>query len=989
MPWSRNELGGLLAEGPEPEHAVDLAAGVLAAAEAEDAARLEAAGRERPEALAAVLRTACGTAPFLATHLTRRPALLFELVEDELARPREPDALEARLEAALEGVDPEERAALGAALRRVKYAELLRITVRDATPAWVPEERVGEVLAELSALAEALLGHALDRTAAGLEAELGPPRWRGADGSEVDLAFAVLALGKLGGGELNYSSDVDLVYVFESPPAAARPLAAGPGDLVPAEYFARLAARFGQLVEERTGEGFLYRVDLELRPEGGAGALVTASDALEDYYDGWAATWEKAAFMKARPVAGDLRFGWRVARRIDPMIYQSSIDFAAVESIRAMKARVEEAHDAADEPDGGLPETWSVKLGAGGIRDVEFVAQALQLLHGGRIPQVRGRSAPGALRALAEVGVLPEAHADELEAAWRFLRRVENRLQQEGERQVHRIPAPGPGRVRLARALGHAGTEAEACEALEARLHEERGRVRARFDGLFEAAESDRILGLFVRSAPRLLAAAASRRMLEDLAARLADALSKSPDPERALNNLSRFVEGVGGRTFYYGLLLDRPELVPRLAALFGASRYLSGILATHPELIEPVFEDPARLVPSRPELEAARAAIRTAETARDDRDPTEAELAALRLFHHRELVNVGLLDLDGKLSLPEVEAALTDVAEVCLEGGLEIARAQLPEEARATVDADDFLVVGLGKLGSRELTYGSDLDVIFLYDVPGAEGAALFAAQEPFVRLAQKLGWALQTRTPEGVCYEVDARLRPSGNQGVLVTSLASFAKYHEGSAQGAQIWERQALLRARPVAGSPRLAEAFEARRREILVRPLPEDAADEIARIRGRMEHELARETRGRHDLKTGRGGLLDVEMVVQLVQLRHAAAHPELLAPDGIATQLERIGALALLPAEDVRVLAQGWSFLQRLSSRLRIVENRSISDLSEERSDLDSVARAMGYPPSHRTGTSRVPLLDDYRKHTDAIRRVYHTVFRPEANAGPT
>jgi glutamate-ammonia-ligase adenylyltransferase len=976
-PWSRADLEARLGDVPERERTLRHAEEVLAAAAKSDPARLDAAADVHGESLARVLRACCGVAPFLASHLTRRPALLFELASEDLARPRDAEALEARLARALQGVDD---AALPAALRRFKYAELARITTRDATPELVPEARVAEVLAELSALAEVLLAHALTRAAATLEAEVGPPVWRDAAGHEVRLRFAVLGLGKLGGGELNYSSDVDLVYVHESPEAGAGPLEEGPRDLAPAEYFTRLARRLGKLVEEKSAEGFLYRVDLDLRPEGAGGPLVTSAHALEDYYDGWAATWEKAAFMKARPVAGDLEFGWRVARRIDPMIYQSSIDLAAVEGIRDMKARVEEEHDAADAPEGGLPDAWNVKLGAGGIRDVEFVAQALQLLHGGRIPQVRGRSAPGALRALAEVGVLPEAHAEELEAAWRFLRRVENRLQQEGERQVHRLPPPGAGRVRLARALGFAGDDETAAAAFEARIHSVRADVRARFDGLFEAADSDRILGLFVQAAPRLLAAGSSRRMLEDLAGRLADALAHSPDPERAVNNLSRFVEGVGGRTFYYGLLLDRPELVPRLAALFGASRYLSGILATHPELIEPVFDDPERLVASRAELERELAELRAGLQARDDRDPTEAALAALRLFQHRELVNVGLLDLDGKIGLEEVEHALTDVAEVCLDGALELARAQLPEASRASVDANDFLVVGMGKLGSRELSYGSDLDVIFLYDVPGAEGPDLFAAQEPFVRLAQKLGWALQTRTPEGVCYEVDARLRPSGNQGVLVTSLASFAKYHEGSAQ---VWERQALLRARPVAGSDRLGEAFERLRREILARPLPEGAEREIDRIRARMEAELAQEGGGHRNLKTGRGGLVDVEMVVQLLQLRHGAAHPELLAPDDVATQLGRIAALGLLPAHDVEALASGWRFLQRLSSRLRIVENRSIHDLSEERSDLDSVARALGYPPSQRTGTSRVPMLEDYRRHTEAIRRVYREVF-PEA-----
>jgi glutamate-ammonia-ligase adenylyltransferase len=278
-----------------------------------------------------------------------------------------------------------------------------------------------------------------------------------------------------------------------------------------------------------------------------------------------------------------------------------------------------------------------------------------------------------------------------------------------------------------------------------------------------------------------------------------------------------------------------------------------------------------------------------------------------------------------------------------------------------------------MGKLGSRELTYGSDLDVIFLFDVEGADEHEILEAQTAFVRLSQKFGWVLQTPTAEGVCYEVDARLRPSGNQGVLVTSLGSFERYH---AEHAQVWERQALLRARPVAGSERLARAFAELRLEILRHPLPEEPTAEVHRIRQRVESELANEVRGRRDLKTGRGGLLDVETVVQLRQLQHGARHEALLEAVPTATQLERIAALELLASAQVDVLRQGWEFLKRLSSRLRIVENRSISDLSEDRDDLESVGRSLGYAPSARTGSVRLPLLDDYRRHTEAIRRVY-------------
>ncbi len=956
----------LFAGAPEPERSLARAERVITAVASRDAARLARARAERPAEVARVLRALCAVAPFLSATLVREPELFFALVEDDLRAPRTLAQFGARLDVALAGAPAAE---LAARLRRFKYAELARITVRDASPELVPEASAQEVLLELSGLAETILSRAFARVAAEFAGEVGEPRWRSADGRELALRFVVLGLGKLGGDELNYSSDVDLIYVYESPPPGAEPLAGGPRELAPADYYAQLARRFGRLLSERGPEGFLYRVDLELRPEGAMSPLVPSSERLLLYYDGWAATWERAAFMKARPVAGDLAFGWSLAREIDPMIYQSSIDVAGVASIREMKLRIEGEHANAE---------LDIKLGAGGIRDVEFVAQALQLMHGARAPQVRGRSAPGALLALAEAKRISEEMRDELLDAYRFLRRVENRLQMEDERQTHTLPTSPAARERLARTL-FSGSDALA--RFDARLEAARSAVRAHFDALVQRPGGGAHLLEHIREhAPRLLAAPRMAEQLGALADRVAAALAASPDPARATNNWMRFVEGVGGRSFYFGLLLDRPELVPRLVNLFAMSRFLSDVLARVPGLIEPIFSDPTRFLLARAELESGLAALRAQRSAGDETDE-ESALAALRLFQQRELVNIGLLDLSGEISQREVEGALSELAEVCLAAALELARAQLARAAKsahAVIASGEFLIVGMGKLGSREFGYGSDLDVIFLYDLPGAALDDVAFAQEPFVRLAQKFSWALQTRTGEGVCYEVDAQLRPSGNQGVLVSSLAGFERHH---VESAQLWERQALLRARAVGGSAQLAERFAALRTRLLARPLPADAPREVDRIRARVESELARENAQRRNLKVGRGGLFDVETIVQLLALKHGAAIPELLEVATTAAWIDRCEAHTLVTPAQARVLRDGWAFLQRLASRLRIVENRSISDLGADRADLDSVARSLGYAPSQRTGTSRVPLLDDYARHTEAIRRVYDAVVR--------
>jgi len=939
---AHSELTEALHRSPDPESAARLAELVL---EAAAGPRLDAIARAHPERLARVVAALCGVAPFFAPLLRRHPDWLLALAADDLRQPLEATALAADLDAELAaaGESGAERV-----LRECKYRWLARITVRDASQDLVPLERSGETLLELSALAELLLERALRVARARAAARLGPPVWGGGEGR-----FCALALGKLGGEELNYSSDVDLVYVYEGVDDPT----GGPQPRVPADYWTRVSQELAGLVGAETEDRFLYRIDNDLRPEGELGPLVISEAQLASYYETAAHQWEKVAFMKARPVAGDLALGWRAVRAVAPMLYRTAMDYGGVRRIRALQERIGQQR-------GGDDQRFDVKLDPGGIRDVEFLVQARQLLHGGRIPQLRDRSTQRALERLAEVKLLPRDAAASLLDAYRFLRRVENRLQMENESQQHRLPERPAARLRLARAMGFLGEDA--ASAFEAALELHRGAVLDAVSSLRALGSAQAILELFARREPRLLALPATRPMLETLAERFAAEIGASADPELALNNLDRFIEGLGRRHFYYQLLVDRPELVARLAALFAGSRHLSAYLARHPRLIEPIFADPNELLLSREALQANLDELRSEVAGSDG---YEHELDALRLFHHRELVNVGLLDIGAKVSRAEVEAALTEIAEVALEGALVLARRQVLASDATACEAR-LLVVGMGKLASRELGYGSDLDLLFLYE------PATLEAQELAVRLAQRLISALETPTAQGACYEIDPRLRPSGNQGSLVTSLAAFRSYHE---EGGQVWERQALLRARVVAGDGDAA-AFERLRREILARPLPPDAAAEIHRIRQRMETELAVETRGHRDLKRGRGGLLDVESAVQYLQLRHGRDHPALFDVERTERQIARLAELGLLAAAPARDLAEGWDFLQRLSRALRIVESRSISDLDTEHGDLDALARRLGYAEGARESSPRNALLRDYARHTEAIRRAYLAIL---------
>jgi len=958
---------------PDPERARELADRVL---EASPASVLETLDTSPTQAVGAIFLALCGVAPFFAPFLIRHSHWLAELAAEDYSRVLTRKELEARLDSLL----VREPGAVGCeaarlVLRRFKYYELARITVRDCWREALPLERSAETLAELSCLADVLLHRSLAIAAEKAAQRNGDPRWRSGEDAgarEISLGFCVLGLGKLGSEELNYSSDVDLIYVHESPPDSVSNAGDGATSLTPTEYFTRLGQIFGGLVSESTAEGFLYRIDLDLRPEGAQGNLVISEAALAHYYEVWADTWEKAAFMKARPVAGDDALGWRTIRSLDPLIYRSTMDYAGVQAIKSLKSKIEEAHGRSDTG-------FNVKIDSGGIRDIEFIAQSMQLLHGGRIPQVRARSTQEALDRLAGVEILPHDEVTKLLEAYRLLRRVENRLQMQAERQTHVLPDDPDSLNLLARAMGDPVLESG--EELRELLSHQRRLVLDFFESFFVDEGIDRIFELFCRNVPALVRIEPSRSMIQRLSERFAREIGASPDAERALNNLDRFIQSIGRYPFYYELLLDRPELVPRLTAMFAASKYLSNVLASHPKLIEPVFEDPAVLIPSREAMRADLTALVAADPGSEDE--TEKRLDAVRLFKNRQVVNAGLLDIGGKIERAEVEQALTNIAETCIDFALDFAgdwlerqRGVVPEAARAGT----FLIVGMGKLASRELSYGSDLDVIFLFDTATDEVGDVLEAQDYFVRLAQRFISILQTSTGEGSCYEIDARLRPSGNQGLLVSSLASFRRYHQESAEA---WERQALLRARPIVGGSDLASAFESLRREILRRDLPAELAAEIHRIRQRMEDELARETPGRRDFKTGRGGVLDVETAVQYLQLKHIRECEELLEVDRIEVQLERLNALGHLHAGAFDALVQGWDFLQRLGNRLRIVENRSISDLDEERGDLEGLARRLGYESTGREGGARRALLQDYHHHTEAIRATYLELLQAE------
>jgi len=877
-----------------------------------------------------------------------------------------------------------DRAELQTMLRRHRHRELLRIGGRDL----VGLASVEETVRELSALAEGAIDAAVASVRARLTREWGEARG----------AFVVLGMGKLGGEELNYSSDVDLVYVYEADgeQAGARTLA---------QFFSRLAEDVTRALGERTGDGVVFRVDLRLRPGGTEGPVAVALPAALSYYETFGETWERAAWLKARPVGGDRALGERLVGELVPFVHRRYLDFGTIEDLKVMKRKVDASLRA--------PEAASrdVKLGRGGIREVEFFVQAQQLVHGGKDARLRARGTLEVLAALSDAGYVAPALAERVAAAYRFLRDVEHKLQIVEERQTQLVPRDPDELLALARRLGFRG--ADAVDAFETARARHGAVVQDAFGALFHGAEEERRreaapeLALLVEELdqeeravwrlgqlgfrdieaayrdlrllrdgpPHAPASARRRQALAALAPALLVEIARSAAPERALRHLATFISTIGARTSYLHLLLENPGVMRLLVRLFATSEFLSAFFLRHPELLDSLVRaDLVRI--ERPADEMA-ADLHARLAAAPD---LEAELDTLRRFRHEEFLRIGVHDIEGVLEPDGVEAQLTALAETCLRAALGIARREVLTRT-GLPDApptDGLAVLGMGKLGSGELGYASDLDLIFVYDEGDpAWWTNRIVAHEFFTRIAQRAISALQTPTREGIAYHIDTRLRPSGNQGPLVTSLDAFETYHRASAQ---TWERQALIRARVVVGPADLAARLDAVvARFVYGRGIEPAEMAEIARMRTRIEHERGDADAAAVNVKTGRGGLIDVEFLVQMLQLRWGHRHA------GVRTRatIAAIGALAaagLLSPDDARVLAEGHRFLRTVESRLRLERDQVVDAV--DAAALATLARRLGYTGDDATVVAA--LRADHARHGDAIRAVYDRLFATAA-----
>jgi len=811
-------------------------------------------------------------------------------------------------------------------------------------------------------------------------------------------------MGKLGGRELNCGSDVDLLLLYETDDGApvAPGASVGSSDHTLHEYFTRVAQRLTATLDEVTEDGFCWRVDLRLRPEGSRGPLVNSLPAAERYYETWGRTWERAALLRARPVAGNLAFGAAALDALAPFVWRKVVDpRVAVEMAELVeRGRVELSAEPARD----------LKLGPGAIREVEFFVQSLQLIWGGKDPSLRMSNTLDALRRLRLRGLVTDREGRELENAYLVLRRLEHRVQFATGIQTHALPR-GDLLETIAKSVGFA-----AGKDLERDVDKTRRRVSVRFAsltrGLERAGGTDRRFASLlsaletgeeglVRSAlaepvgggevtwtasadlarhllslarrPDYPLGSSARDRHPGLATRLVEAIADAADSEQAARLLGVFLNRLHTPSVYVRAMADDPCVIRKLVGLFGASLFLGESLAFHPELADSLW---VSKTPPTPERAARQLAAEVANSAGDESHDValgaeEHFVGALRRAKSRLVMEVGLAELSGELRTREATRVLSAVADATLSHALSFALAQrnLPVEGLA--------VIAMGKLGGCEVGYGSDLDIFFLYDPQGRDDDADLA--ERYVRAAQHVLRLVSMPHGDGRGYELDTRLRPSGSQGLLVVSLDGFARYHGISLDGsprptpseAHDWERQALVKARGCAGDDVLCSRFMRLAHAIAYeRPAPD--AERVHHLRMRMQRELAREGPQRFDIKLGEGGLVDIEFAVQWLQMNFGR--------DASVRTADTEEAIAALEAgghiehAHAAVFRDGFAFLRRLEQALRVVHGTSASLIEDGAPGIAALARKMGF--RHTSGDPATRLLETYRAVTRDVRATY-------------
>jgi len=833
-------------------------------------------------------------------------------------------------------------------LRIYKYREFARIVYKDI----VEPSNFPAVLSELSGLSEAVIDSVYQYYAKQFS---------------IDKygSFFVLAMGKLGGQLLNLSSDVDLIYIFKEKNGS--------------DVFFKLAEKITKTLSLVTDNGFLYRVDLGLRPGGSKSTIAVQYDGAIDHYYYWGDTWERASLIQSRPVAGDIALGRKFIQDIDQFVYKKSLDYESIEDLKDMKLKLDQ-----------LKKENDVKLGKGGIREIEFFVQANQLVNSGQFNELKGLNTMDCLHVLSKREILSDETRTTLEKSYLFLRRVEHNIQLVDEIQTHKIPSDGDQLLKLAKRTGF-----KTIRSFRKQLTWCNDGVSAEYNQLFfepskkieeyanefwhladfltegnvgEQEAIEALIKLGFKNPDTALDLISSlidtrrggltqkgRMIARRVIPAFLSSVLKSYDHDTALVNLEKFITAIGWKTSIYAVLIENPDMLNLLTKFFSTSGVLSTFLIRHPEYL-----DILTLKSSRKEYRSVEEMTDELKTLVDSEKDFEGKLDSLRHFKHVETLKLCLRDLNREVGSVYVGKYLSMIASAVLNISLELAIKETKRHFKTKANLKKILILGMGKFAGGEMSYNSDLDLIFIYE--GDD-------HEAFSRLGQRLISILSVPTSEGICYKIDLDLRPSGRSGALVTSYESFKKYHHDSAQ---LWERQALIRAVPCAGDAKLSEKVMKTITEfVYLKPLEKEFHKEIGKIRYRMENELAKETVNKVNVKTGRGGLVDIEFIVQMLQLRYGKKYKSIR----LANTLDAINAMELrklLSQGDAETLKEGYLFLKRIENILRLLKDKSISDITDEDFNRLSV-ESIKY-------NSGEELKSKYLKTTKKIRKIYEGYF---------
>ena len=898
-----------------------------------------------PAAIARLTGNAMALSDFVYRALLKTPALLSDLANTgHLKFPHPPGYYGAAVASAV--ADCPDEATLMTALRRLRRREMIRIAYRDLAG----QASLEETVAELSAFADACLQQSLTALHRQLADRHGEPR----DNAGTPQHLVVVAMGKLGAGELNFSSDIDIILTFPEPG-----LTDGAAPISCEEFFTRLARQLIRVIGATTPDGFVFRVDARLRPYGDNGPMVMSFDAMEDYYQNQGREWERYAWIKARPVTGHPAHTADLMQRLKPFVFRRYLDYGAIDSLREMKALV-----SLEVKKKGL--RHNVKLGSGGIREIEFFGQIFQLMRGGVTPALQARPIQRVLRQLVALGSIPAGVADDLLAAYRFLRNTEHRLQMAADQQIHQLPDSADQRLRLAVAMGFLSWDAfsdtlthhrsvvhdhfrhllapEASAPQAGTSHDDAGlknvwratavdeETRRSLTAAGYASAEEIVTRLVAhRADPRTRALSREgRTRLDRLMPLILRAAGEGNRPEVALNRIIDLLGAIQQRTNYLSLLIENPSARTHLTHLAGVSPWIMAFLSKHPVLLDELLDPRTLYAPPRRDEISAEINRRLADI---DPEDLESQIESLCIFKNVNTLRVAAADITGALPLMRTSDHLTDIAEVVVENVMALSwRHMLAKYGTpsASVDgrpvATGFAVISYGKMGGIELGYGSDLDMVFLHAADSGYttgGSSSLDNAQYYARLGQRIIHILTTHTRAGRLYEVDMRLRPSGSGGILVSHIDAFGDYQT---REAWTWEHQALVRARPIAGDPEMRQRFADIRHAVIAsdRDAPALRRD-VVEMRQKLRQASFSPKPDRFHIKQGNGGIVDIEFLVQYLLLRHAHRYPELTRWSDNVRQLEALTTTTALPLETASFLKQAFLSYRSAVHRLTLEE----------------------------------------------------------------